>query len=46
MPHDLTMKNMHLFADEVLPGLRPLWDDDGWENSWWPTGLPAPAATT
>jgi alkanesulfonate monooxygenase SsuD/methylene tetrahydromethanopterin reductase-like flavin-dependent oxidoreductase (luciferase family) len=46
MPHDLTMKNMHLFADEVLPGLRPLWDDDGWENSWWPTGLPAPAAAT
>jgi alkanesulfonate monooxygenase SsuD/methylene tetrahydromethanopterin reductase-like flavin-dependent oxidoreductase (luciferase family) len=40
MPHDLTMKNIHLFAEEVLPHLRPLWEDDGWENTWWPTGLP------
>lgn len=39
MPHDLTMKNIHLFADEVLPHLRPIWDDGQWENTWWPTGL-------
>jgi alkanesulfonate monooxygenase SsuD/methylene tetrahydromethanopterin reductase-like flavin-dependent oxidoreductase (luciferase family) len=40
MPHDLTMKNIHLFAEEVLPHLQSVWDDEGWENAWWPTGLP------
>jgi alkanesulfonate monooxygenase SsuD/methylene tetrahydromethanopterin reductase-like flavin-dependent oxidoreductase (luciferase family) len=38
MPHDLTMKNIHLFADEVMPHLQSVWDDTGFENSWWPTG--------
>jgi alkanesulfonate monooxygenase SsuD/methylene tetrahydromethanopterin reductase-like flavin-dependent oxidoreductase (luciferase family) len=45
MPHDLTMKNIHLFAEEVLPHLRPLWDAEGWENDWWPTGLPRQSVT-
>jgi alkanesulfonate monooxygenase SsuD/methylene tetrahydromethanopterin reductase-like flavin-dependent oxidoreductase (luciferase family) len=40
MPHDLTMKNIQLFADEVLPHLRPVWEDGGWEHPWWPTGRP------
>jgi alkanesulfonate monooxygenase SsuD/methylene tetrahydromethanopterin reductase-like flavin-dependent oxidoreductase (luciferase family) len=40
MPHDLTMKNIHMFAEQVLPSLRSLWDDGDWENTWWPTGLP------
>ena len=40
MPHDLTMKNIHLFAEEVLPHLQGLWTDEDWENRWWPTGLP------
>jgi alkanesulfonate monooxygenase SsuD/methylene tetrahydromethanopterin reductase-like flavin-dependent oxidoreductase (luciferase family) len=40
MPHDLTMKNIHLFADEVLPHLRGVWDGGGWANDWWPTGVP------
>jgi alkanesulfonate monooxygenase SsuD/methylene tetrahydromethanopterin reductase-like flavin-dependent oxidoreductase (luciferase family) len=39
MPHELTMKNIHLFVDEVLPHLRPIWEDEEWENTWWPTGL-------
>ena len=39
MPHDLTMKNIHLFADEVLPHLRTIWDGENWDNTWWPTGL-------
>ena len=47
MPRDLTMKNISLFAEEVLPRLRPIWDEEGWENSWWPkaqrTRLPEPA---
>jgi alkanesulfonate monooxygenase SsuD/methylene tetrahydromethanopterin reductase-like flavin-dependent oxidoreductase (luciferase family) len=36
MPRDLTEKNIALFASEVLPRLRPVWDADGWENHWWP----------
>jgi len=37
----LTEKNISLFAAEVLPRLRPIWDDEGWENHWWPHGLRA-----
>jgi len=36
MPRELTEKNISLFAEEVLPRLRPIWDDEGWENHWWP----------
>jgi hypothetical protein len=36
MPRDLTEKNISLFAEEVLPRLRPVWDAEGWENHWWP----------
>ena len=36
MPRDLTEKNISLFAGEVLPRLRPIWDAEGWENHWWP----------
>jgi len=36
MPRDLTEKNISLFAAEVLPRLRPIWDDEGWANPWWP----------
>jgi alkanesulfonate monooxygenase SsuD/methylene tetrahydromethanopterin reductase-like flavin-dependent oxidoreductase (luciferase family) len=39
MPHELTLENMDLFAREVLPHLRPLWDDEGWVNHWWPERL-------
>jgi alkanesulfonate monooxygenase SsuD/methylene tetrahydromethanopterin reductase-like flavin-dependent oxidoreductase (luciferase family) len=45
MPHDLTMKNIHLFAEQVLPHLQHLWTDEDWENRWWPTGLPDPVET-
>ena len=45
MPHELTLKNIELFAKEVLPHIRNIWDDD-WENHWWPeklkTSAPAP----
>ena len=40
MPHDLTMKNVHMFAEAVMPQVRSVWDDGDWENRWWPTGLP------
>jgi len=39
MPHDLALKNIDLFAAEVLPHLREIWDDQGWENHWWPAKL-------
>jgi alkanesulfonate monooxygenase SsuD/methylene tetrahydromethanopterin reductase-like flavin-dependent oxidoreductase (luciferase family) len=39
MPHELTLKNIHLFAEEVLPHLQRVWTDEGWENEWWPTGV-------
>jgi alkanesulfonate monooxygenase SsuD/methylene tetrahydromethanopterin reductase-like flavin-dependent oxidoreductase (luciferase family) len=39
MPHELTLKNTELLAREVLPGLRDIWDDKGWENHWWPKSL-------
>ena len=42
MPHDVTMKNIHMFAEEVMPHVRSVWDDGEWENRWWPTGLPEP----
>ena len=38
MPHELTLKNIDLFASEVKPHLSNLWDDQ-WENHWWPQGL-------
>ena len=39
MPHELTMKNVDLFGREVLPHLRHIWEDEGWENHWWPEKL-------
>jgi alkanesulfonate monooxygenase SsuD/methylene tetrahydromethanopterin reductase-like flavin-dependent oxidoreductase (luciferase family) len=38
MPHELTLKNIDLFAREVKPYFRNLWDDQ-WENKWWPQAL-------
>ena len=38
MPHELTLKNIEIFAKEVLPHIRNIWDDD-WENHWWPETL-------
>jgi|DewCreStandDraft_5_1066085.scaffolds.fasta_scaffold00408_6 alkanesulfonate monooxygenase SsuD/methylene tetrahydromethanopterin reductase-like flavin-dependent oxidoreductase (luciferase family) len=45
MPHELTLKNYELFAREVLPHLRGIWEGR-WENHWWPKKLlKQPAAT-
>jgi alkanesulfonate monooxygenase SsuD/methylene tetrahydromethanopterin reductase-like flavin-dependent oxidoreductase (luciferase family) len=41
MPHELAMRNIELFGREVLPHLQGLWDDEGWENHWWPERLGA-----
>lgn len=49
MPTELTQKNIRLFASEVLPQLRSIWKDEGWDNFAWPEVLrdapvPKPAA--
>jgi len=41
MPHELTLRNIDLFAKEVLPHLRDIWADEGWVNHWWPERLRA-----
>jgi alkanesulfonate monooxygenase SsuD/methylene tetrahydromethanopterin reductase-like flavin-dependent oxidoreductase (luciferase family) len=46
MPHDLTEKNITLFAEEVLPRIRGLWADDGWKHEWWPIGAQDRSAAT
>jgi hypothetical protein len=38
MPHELTKQNITLFAKEVMPRIRGLWADEGWEHKWWPQG--------
>jgi len=39
MPHDLTNRNIELFGREVMPHLQKLWEDQPWENHWWPKKL-------
>ncbi len=34
MPKDLTMKNTELFATEVFPEIKGMWDE--YEDHWWP----------
>jgi hypothetical protein len=42
MPHELTKKNLTLYAEEVMPRIRNLWADEGWEHRWWPQGAQQP----
>ncbi|MEU1850949.1 LLM class flavin-dependent oxidoreductase [Streptomyces sp. NPDC019990] len=45
LPKALVEKNINLFAEEVLPHLRKLWQDDGFSHHWWPErmgGAPIP----
>ena len=48
MDNELTQYNMRLFADKVLPRLRGLWEREGYQDHWWPSGATrnrqAPAA--
>ena len=38
MPHELVMKNIDMLSKHVLPKLKGVWEDENWENRWWPTG--------
>src|SRR5437016_2056197 len=46
MPHEIALENIDCFAREVLPDLRPIWEDEGWVNHWWPERLRAPRAAS
>jgi hypothetical protein len=39
MPKHLVMKNTELFAKEVMPSIKKIWDED-WEDRWSPHPLP------
>jgi hypothetical protein len=36
MPHEKAMENIDRIGKDVLPHIRDIWDDEGWENHWWP----------
>jgi alkanesulfonate monooxygenase SsuD/methylene tetrahydromethanopterin reductase-like flavin-dependent oxidoreductase (luciferase family) len=39
MPHELTMYNIKMLGEHVLPHLQPMWENQGWSNDWWPEKL-------
>ena len=39
MPHELAKSNIALFAQDVMPRLKNLWNDEGYEHHWWPESL-------
>jgi alkanesulfonate monooxygenase SsuD/methylene tetrahydromethanopterin reductase-like flavin-dependent oxidoreductase (luciferase family) len=39
MPHNLAKDNIGLFASEVMPKLKNVWADEGYEHHWWPERL-------
>lgn len=49
MEPELTKYSIGLMGEHVLPRLRGIWDDEGYENHWWPSGAtrnqPVVAAT-
>ena len=50
IPKELAIPNIEMTAQQVLPNLKHIWDDEGWEDHWWPQGMetgqadPAPLA--
>lgn len=36
LSHPKTMENIESISKSVLPHLRPIWEDEGWEDRWWP----------
>ncbi|MET3354334.1 UNVERIFIED_ORG: alkanesulfonate monooxygenase SsuD/methylene tetrahydromethanopterin reductase-like flavin-dependent oxidoreductase (luciferase family) [Xanthobacter viscosus] len=38
MPKELTMRTIDLFSSEVLPALKPIWENE-YEHHWWPERL-------
>jgi alkanesulfonate monooxygenase SsuD/methylene tetrahydromethanopterin reductase-like flavin-dependent oxidoreductase (luciferase family) len=46
MPHELAERNIRLTGSEVLPHLQTIWDAEGWNDRWWPTGIAGSSPTT
>ena len=44
MPHEQAMQNIERIAKGVLPALKPIWEDEGWVNHWWPKACQDDAA--
>jgi alkanesulfonate monooxygenase SsuD/methylene tetrahydromethanopterin reductase-like flavin-dependent oxidoreductase (luciferase family) len=38
-PKELAMDSIGRFARSVIPRVRPLFEDEGWTNHWWPERL-------
>jgi alkanesulfonate monooxygenase SsuD/methylene tetrahydromethanopterin reductase-like flavin-dependent oxidoreductase (luciferase family) len=36
LSHERTMENIASISKSVLPHLRPIWENEGWEDRWWP----------
>jgi alkanesulfonate monooxygenase SsuD/methylene tetrahydromethanopterin reductase-like flavin-dependent oxidoreductase (luciferase family) len=39
IPHNLALENTAIVAEKVMPHLRHIWDEEGWEDLWWPQPL-------
>jgi hypothetical protein len=38
LSHAKTLENIERISKSVLPHLRPIWENEGWEDHWWPQG--------
>ncbi len=36
LSHARTMENIERISKSVLPHLRPIWENENWEDRWWP----------
>lgn len=36
LSHERTMQNIERIGKDVLPHLRGMWDNEGWDDHWWP----------
>ena len=45
MSRDVAMYNTKLYAEQVLPQLKDMWDDE-WQNHWWPKPMAADRRST
>jgi len=41
-PKELALESLAGFAETVIPRVRPLFEDQGWVNHWWPERLRKP----
>ena len=39
VPHQMALDNTQIIAEQVMPNLRQIWDDEGWQDEFWPQPL-------